>query len=472
MENNKNISMSIDLDMNMNMHSSDTYCSNCGYSGHLFKDCNDPVNSYGLLCFYKKKLTVKDNILDLQNKSTKTKKNEFSLKNNKNIKNSKNSNHNINNIHHNNNINKIRILKRHETISHTLKNMIGIVGINTNPCETTNIVSDIIDETNKVHDEIDGIIDIDGDLCKEPIIIDMDNEYTTSEIANDAIQNTQNTQNTLHDILHDILQTANNDTSTNTEHYTLNNNIKQSNEKIKEKTKEITIQKVCLVQRRNTIGLIEFIRGKYEIENTNYIIKLFNMMTFDEKRMFREYDSFDMLRTLIGLKREFHYRGEYNDAKTKFNTLRDDINGNQIHALLDKSYTKWSSPEWGLPKGRRSNKEYDIECSIREFVEETGIKYRNINVYRNIKPLEEIYKGINGVVYKHTYFIADIKDTIESHENITYIEQGGYLNSEISNVKFFNLTECQKIIRPYYLSKLNVIKKGFQIIHCLNSYFE
>ena len=35
------------------------------------------------------------------------------------------------------------------------------------------------------------------------------------------------------------------------------------------------------------------------------------------------------------------------------------------------------------------------------------------NVYRNIKPLEEIYKGINGVVYKHTYFIADIKDTIE-----------------------------------------------------------
>ena len=195
-------------------------------------------------------------------------------------------------------------------------------------------------------------------------------------------------------------------------------------------------------------------------------------MTFDEKRMFREYDSFDMLRTLIGLKREFHYRGEYNDAKTKFNTLRDDINGNQIHALLDKSYTKWSSPEWGLPKGRRSNKEYDIECAIREFVEETGIKYRNINVYRNIKPLEEIYKGVNGVVYKHTYFIADIKDTIESHENITYIEQGGYLNSEISNVKFFNLTECQKIIRPYYLSKLNVIKKGFQIIHCLNSYFE
>ncbi len=236
--------------------------------------------------------------------------------------------------------------------------------------------------------------------------------------------------------------------------------------------KETTVQKVVLVQRRNTIGLIEFIRGKYEVNNHNYIIKLFNMMTFDEKRMFREYDSFDMLRTLIGLKKEFNYRGEYNDSKKKFNTLRDDPKGNQIHMLLDKSYTKWNSPEWGAPKGRRNNKEYDIECAIREFVEETNIKYRNINVYRNIKPLEEIYKGVNGVVYKHTYFIADIKDTIESHENITYIEKGGYLNSEVSNVKCFNLTECQKIIRPYYLSKLNVIKKGFQIIHCINNYFE
>ena len=56
--------------------------------------------------------------------------------------------------------------------------------------------------------------------------------------------------------------------------------------------------------------------------------------------------------------------------------------------------------------------------------------------------------------------------------NINYIEKGGYLSSEVSNVKCFNLTECQKIIRPYYLSKLNAIKKGFQIIHCMNNYFE
>ena len=416
METNLQTTFNNNNNNNNNMFNNENYCSNCGNYGHLFKHCSEPVNSYGLLCFYKKKTMVKDTKPEFI-KLSRTKKNSLNNKSkstNQTIHNQNTHNQNT----HNQNIRNIRILKRHETVSHTLKNMIGIVGHN--PCERKNNVSDSIEDTNNTHESIDGIVDIDNNE-----IIDMDNEFNP-------------TQNIVPEI----------------------------------PMKEITTQKVVLVQRRNTIGLIEFIRGKYDLNNPDYIIKLFNMMTFDEKRMFREYDSFDMLRTIIGLKREFNYRGEYSDAKTKYNTLRDDPSGNQINALLDKSYTKWSSPEWGAPKGRRSNKEYDIECAIREFVEETGIKYKNINVYRNIKPLEEVYKGINGVVYKHTYFIADIKDNSECHDNINYIEKGGYLSSEVSNIKCFNLTECQKIIRPYYLSKLNVIKKGFQIIHCMNNYFE
>jgi len=369
------------------------------------------------------------------NKLSRTKKNS--------LNNKSKSNNKYNNIN-NQNINNIRILKRHETVSHTLKNMIGIVGYN--PCERKNNVSDCIEDTNNSHESIDGIIDIANNE-----IIDMDNEFNTTIKLTDT-QNPTQPQNPTQTLTITVLN---------------NKNIEPEIP-----MKEITTQKVVLVQRSNTIGLIEFIRGKYDVNNSEYIIKLFNMMTFDEKRMFREYDSFDMLITIIGLKREFNNRGKFSDAKTKYNTLRDDPRGNQINALLDKSYTKWSSPEWGAPKGRRSNKEYDIDCAIREFVEETGIKYKNINVYRNIKALEEVYKGINGVVYKHTYFIADIKDNSESHENINYIEKGGYLSSEVSNVKCFNLTECQKIIRPYYLSKLNAIKKGFQIIHCMNNYFE
>ena len=57
--------------------------------------------------------------------------------------------------------------------------------------------------------------------------------------------------------------------------------------------------------------------------------------------------------------------------------------------LLENSHTKWTTPEWGIPKGRKHNKESDINCAIREFVEESGIKHKNLNIYRNVKPLEE-----------------------------------------------------------------------------------
>ena len=419
------------------------FCTHCNKVGHQAKSCQVSVNSYGVICFYKKPTMVRENVININNDlfNKKTKKNENTTAQmvkspnksptNTQITNrdtSNYSNHSTRGGRHQSrggkygtiwnrnmaNISKIKILKRHETLTHTLKNMLGVVGGNQD------------DDIEKFHEELDGVIDVEE-------IIDMDGDLSIDG-------------------------------------NTLNNDIIQNNQP--PKMKEIIIDKVLLVQRRNTIGFIEFIRGKYEVANPDYIIKLFNMMTFDEKRIMREYDSFDMIRTLIGLKREFNYRGEYDIAKAKFNQLKQDPKGDQVNALLDRSYTKWTSPEWGIPKGRRSNKEFDIECAIREFVEETGVKYKNINVYRNIKPLEEVYRGINGVLYKHIYYFAEIKNTPEAIENITQIEKGGHLNSEIGNIKLFSLTESHKLIRPYYVSKLNVIKKSFQIVGAINCFFE
>jgi len=414
------------------------FCINCGKQGHFFKVCKDPVCSYGLICFYKKKTMVRElpTVNNLFNR--KTKKTEHSLRYNKYNK----YNPNSNNI--GNNISKIKILKRHETISHTLKNMMGIVGAN-----------------NDELDSIDGIIETDVPNEVEEII-DMDNEY-------DAVGNIVGSGGGLSG----GGLSGSGGSGLSGGGSGLSSSVSSSGSGGNDATmKEVMIDKVLLVQRRNTIGMIEFIRGKYDASNLEYIVKLFNMMTFDEKRLLRQYDSFDMIRTLIGLKREYNYRNEYDESKKKFNMLKNHQLGDQVNLLLDKSYTKWTSPEWGVPKGRRNNKELDIECAIREFVEETGIQYKNINVYRNIKPVEEIYTGINGVVYKHIYFIADIKSTTDAIENMLQVEKGGHLNHEIGNIKLFNLTEAHKLIRPYYMSKLNAIKKGFEIIRDINSYFE
>ena len=94
---------------------------------------------------------------------------------------------------------------------------------------------------------------------------------------------------------------------------------------------------------------MEFIRGKYELDNPNYIVKLFNMMTFDEKRMFREYNSFDMLRTVIGLKKEFHHHGEYNNSKHKLYTRGNGTIGTDITNLLDIINIKLSSSITSTP---------------------------------------------------------------------------------------------------------------------------
>ena len=229
-------------------------------------------------------------------------------------------------------------------------------------------------------------------------------------------------------------------------------------------------------------------RGKYKVDNHEYIIKLFNMLSFDEKRILREYEVFDAIRKIIGLGREHIYKREYDDSKVKFEALQNHADGNMIFKLLDKSITRWNSPEWGIPKGRRKVwmphgfwangtchsgcGEIDIDCAVREFVEETGIKYKNLHVYRNVKPLEELYKGINGVLYKHVYYLAMVKDTEDGRTNVETVESGGNYNFEVSNVKCFGLSECHRIIRPYYVSKLNVIKKGFQLINSINHYFE
>ena len=396
-------------------YNQNSFCVNCGMQGHIFKSCILPVCSYGLICFYKKKTMVKEIPIVNNIYNRKTKKTENSLRNNKY---NKNNTHNTQNIYNTmiHNISRIKILKRHESLAYTLKNMLGVVGANSDDQEA-----------------IDGILDTQ----EVEEIIDIDDEYDINNKLKSEVQ------------IETMKETTTEDTMT-----------------------EVTINKILLVQRRNTIGMIEFVRGKYDVTDFDYIVKLFNMMTFDEKRILREHDSFDMIRTVIGLKREYNYKSEYDDAKRKFMALKNNIICDQVNALLDKSYTKWSSPEWGIPKGRRNNKEYDIECAIREFVEETGIKYKNINVYRNIKPIEELYTGINGIVYKHIYYIADIKDSHEADENIIRVEKGGFYNNEVSNIKLFSLSEAHKLIRPYYVSKLNAIKKGFQIIEAIDTHFE
>lgn len=276
----------------------------------------------------------------------------------------------------------------------------------------------------------------------------------------------------------------------------INNNYTKKNYNLNNfLTSFISYPEIILIQRKHTIGFMEFIRGKYDINNNEYLIQLFNMMTLEEKDNILNIQDYDILRNMLGnSSKHKNYKKEYYDGKNKFSKL---IENNKLNEIINNSNNMitWDGPEWGIPKGRRNQNETDLECATREFLEETGLNYNDIIIYQNIIPLEEIYTGINNILYKHVYFIARLKEnnieqiqeinipeiSINSNLQINYINITDNLTidnnkpeqfNEISNIKWCNFEECKKLIRPYYINKINIIKKAFQMIKNLNGYFE
>ena len=216
-----------------------------------------------------------------------------------------------------------------------------------------------------------------------------------------------------------------------------------------------------LVQRRNTLGYVDFIRGKYSLTSTNYIQELFNLMTNKEIREIKT-KTFNVLWKELWLENEYQYRNEYNNSEIKFNEIMNGYTKDNTLFSIDKfinsRVTKWDEAEWGFPKGRRNNNESDFKCAIREWVEETGYNKHNIQIINNILPYSELFLGTNNKAYKYKYYIGIMKETIPISFN--------YEKSEINKVEWYTYEECMNLFRSYnhekkeLLTRLNNILKN------------
>lgn len=172
-----------------------------------------------------------------------------------------------------------------------------------------------------------------------------------------------------------------------------------------------------MVQRKDSLCYVEFIRAKWSPQNRQYLMKLFSLMTPAERKRIADAKSFDEL--WFGF---WHndacrsYMREYQQAKKQFNTLKHGFplrcaNGSTIIIfslayLLENTTPQYDSAEWGWPKGRRNINETDLVCALREFNEETGVPLHNISILLHGKPFEEVFTGCNHVRYRHVYFLA------------------------------------------------------------------
>lgn len=222
-----------------------------------------------------------------------------------------------------------------------------------------------------------------------------------------------------------------------------------------------------MIRRKDTLGYIDFLRGKYTLHNKNYIMNMISQMTTAEKTRLRNGNFMELWKNLWGDAPVFHqYKTEEVSSMEKYNLLKSGVFIQSKYYTLDqlldesKSYTEWEEPEWGFPKGRRNSQEKDYDCAIREFSEETGYNSRVLKNIHNILPYEETFSGSNYKSYKHKYYLMsiDYTDSLQKHK---------FEHSEVSDIGWKTIDECIACIRPYNLEKKTIICK----IHtCLTSH--
>jgi 8-oxo-dGTP pyrophosphatase MutT (NUDIX family) len=211
-----------------------------------------------------------------------------------------------------------------------------------------------------------------------------------------------------------------------------------------------------LIQRKDSLSFVEFIRGKYNPADREYIKQLLRGMSQKEQALILN-STFDELWTSVWGETSSvkSHKTDYEDSEKKFSQIRDFLI-ESIHS--DPS--KWSEPEWGFPKGRRNPYEMDVSCAIREFQEETGLMRNEFTLFHNIMPISETFLGSNGIHYCHKYFIAVCNKETKVEMKI----DNHHMAREIGNIKWCTLDEAITKIRPDNIEKREILLKASKIM--------
>ena len=145
------------------------------------------------------------------------------------------------------------------------------------------------------------------------------------------------------------------------------------------------VRQYLMICRRNSLGYVDFMRGKYPLSNKIYLTNIIYEMTDIEKESLLKNDFPTLWGNLWGDFIGCQYRGEEKISQDKFTRIKYGINDIILEQLIKESKSSWKEPEWGFPKGRRDYQETDLSCALREFQEETGYSKKQLNIIIYIK---------------------------------------------------------------------------------------
>jgi 8-oxo-dGTP pyrophosphatase MutT (NUDIX family) len=216
-----------------------------------------------------------------------------------------------------------------------------------------------------------------------------------------------------------------------------------------------------LIQRRDSLGFIELIRGRYKLSDIEYIKLHLHGITEDERRRYVEGPFESLWNGMWGLNHSHLYRNEYENAKAKWEQIKRGVTDTKgkvwtIEELIKGAGPAQETPEWGFPKGRRDSQESDYVCAMREMYEETGITEKDVIPIQNLEPLTEAFFGSNHVHYCHKYYIVWVPAELK----VEFDSENDHMRREIGDLKWFSLDEAMKKIRPENIEKREVLLKA------------
>jgi len=206
-----------------------------------------------------------------------------------------------------------------------------------------------------------------------------------------------------------------------------------------------------MIQRKDSLSFMEFIRGKYQTDQVDYIKRLLGAMTETERGYLRRMP-FEALWNHVWYQPSIPKQtSEFLESKRKFEALRGGflylgawIN---LEELIRQAPSPFTEPEWGFPKGRRRLREEDIDCAVREFCEETGYKSADLALLHGIPPFEEIFYGTNNVLYRHVYYTACLSG--DPDKNLTIDPRNINQAREVRAITWFPFEDTLNHIRTH-----------------------
>jgi 8-oxo-dGTP pyrophosphatase MutT (NUDIX family) len=201
---------------------------------------------------------------------------------------------------------------------------------------------------------------------------------------------------------------------------------------------------LLMIRRKDSMSFAEFMRGKYDPANTEYVSTLVKNMTLKEQALIATETFESLWRLLWGDDRTSQ---DYATSRERFNQL-DRV------TLMRSNLSVYIEPEWGFPKGRRMRGESDLDCALREFHEETNISREAYSVLNNIR-LEETFTGLNGIRYRHVYFVALLKNSnlVDLKQKFTPMQR-----REISGIGWKSFAEAESLVRPHHVERMAMLR--------------